>query len=335
MLVLQCRSASLAKMGRLLGSRYTETEGFVTSQSHSTEMSSTQAKTGSSEATEEVKVPNVVPKSNPKEQAKMEAMMGRLSDEKQQNLFILDQTGKTEVFKKPESVSTGELNLKAVPIVYIKNCKGGNYTFDRRTTKIFVENCTDCTIAVNENVLTNTIEAWKGKNLTINLTVECKTIQLDMLDNVKVNYSKVAHLGCLIWNQLENFGMSFADSKERSHTSGLKECKAKWEDSNEVDQFIVRLHEGKILEERCIRLKNGHLSTEREAIEWDKRNTLARDKYMEKFMKDAGIHLNKSQVQAKLKPNEPCHCNSGKKYKKCCMNLKVAEGTTGTIVYKK
>eukprot|EP00457_Paulinella_chromatophora_P009185 gb/GEZN01009241.1/.p1 GENE.gb/GEZN01009241.1/~~gb/GEZN01009241.1/.p1 ORF type:complete len:302 (+),score=55.17 gb/GEZN01009241.1/:36-941(+) len=285
---------------------------------------------------EEVKVPNVVPKRDPKEQQKMEAMMGRLKDEKQQNLFIVDQTGKTETFDAPSESQDGVLNLKAVPIVYMKNCKKGNYTFNRRTTKFFIENCEDVTVTVNQNVLTNTIEAWKGGGLTLNVNTDCKTLQLDMLKKVAVTFKQHEHMGCIVWNQLEDFAVQFADRKDQSVSSGLEEAKKKWQDSNEVDQFIIRFHDGKCLEERCIRLKNGHLSTEREAIDWDKRNTTARQKYMDQFMKEAGIHLNKSEGKAKLKPNDPCSCNSGKKYKKCCMNLKTAEGIAGkTVVYKK
>ena len=29
-----------------------------------------------------------------------------------------------------------------------------------------------------------------------------------------------------------------------------------------------------------------------------------------------------AKVSAKVKPNEPCPCGSGKKYKKCCMGKK-------------
>jgi hypothetical protein len=261
----------------------------------------------------------------------MEAMMGRLSDEKQKNLFLVDQTGKTETFEAPE---TTEINLKSVPIVYIKNCKDGNYTFNRRTTKIFIENCENCTVTINQSVLTNTIEAWKGGKLSLNVNTECKTLQLDILKGVTVVYGEKAHMGSLVWNALDDFVLEFGDAKETTLKSGTAQVKEQYEDALEVDQFIVRFLSGKLTQERCIRLKNGHLSTEREAIEWDKRNTKAKEAYMNKFMKEAGIHLNKSEKKQKTKPNEKCPCNSGKKFKKCCMNIKTAEGTTG-VVYKK
>ena len=39
----------------------------------------------------------------------------------------------------------------------------------------------------------------------------------------------------------------------------------------------VRIVGDKILSELCIRLKNGHVSTEREAVVWEKRNEAAKD----------------------------------------------------------
>lgn len=250
-----------------------------------------------------------------------------------QNLFIVDQEEKTETFETPEG-SDGEINLKQVPIVYIKNCKNGNYTFNRRTTKIFIENCENCTVTVNEGVLTNTIEAWKGGKLTLVVNTECKTLQLDILNGVIVSFGKKDWLGALVWNQLKDLKVEFADSKELVLKTGDEQVKEEYEDSTSIDQYVIRFLEGKLTQERCIRLKNGHLSTEREAIEWDKRNTAAKEKYMQAFLKEAGIHLNKSE-KLKIKPNDKCPlCDSGKKYKKCCMNKKVAEGTSG-LTYKK
>lgn len=262
----------------------------------------------------------------------MEAMMGKLSDGKQSNLFIIDEVDKTQEFNEDEKAS-GEINLKTVPIVYIKNCKNGNYTFNRRTTKIFIENCENCTVTVRQNVLTNTIEAWKGKNLTLNVQVECKTVQLDILEGVKLSYDKGEYMAAVVWNEIATLDVSFADVPEAKIKSGTADMKTIYPDSTEVDQYILRFVDGKLLHERCIRLKNGHLSTEREAIDWDRRNTKAKEAYMQKFMKEAGIHLNKSEGKTKPKPNDKCTCGSGKKFKKCCMHLKEAEGTRN-ITYK-
>lgn len=66
-------------------------------------------------------------------------------------------------------------------------------------------------------------------------------------------------------------------------------------------------------------MKNGFLSTEREAVEWEKRNEIKKTAYVEEFLKSAGVHLNKSKGGKKVQPNEPCSCGSGKKFKKCTL----------------
>jgi len=44
---------------------------------------------------------------------------------------------------------------------------------------------------------------------------------------------------------------------------------------------------------------------------------VAREKYVDNFLKKSGLNLGKSEKQRRL-PNAPCDCGSGKKYKKCC-----------------
>jgi len=273
-------------------------------------------------------VPNVVPKMDPKEQAKMQAMFGNL--QKQHALYYLDDKDKTVVLE--DKIEEGEaLDLKKLPSIYIKNCKDSSYTFNQRVVKVLIEGCENVTVIMNGTVLTNTMEIWKCKNFTLKLNHEVRTLQLDMNSDFKVDFSKVAHLGSIVWNQLETTRVTFGDRKDLDLTTGFTEMKEKYPDSVFVsDQFIIRLIEGEILQERCVRLKNGYLSTEREAIDWDKRNIIKKDQYMQEFLKGAGIRLNKSQGAEEQKPNEKCACGSGKKFKRCCQGKKTATGIAGT-----
>jgi len=84
------------------------------------------------------------------------------------------------------------------------------------------------------------------------------------------------------------------------------------------------------LQERCVRLKNGYLSTEREAVDWERRNEKKKDEYMQNFLKEAGIHLKKAPgSDNQPKPNEKCPCGSGKKFKRCCEGKKKVTGLAG------
>lgn len=78
--------------------------------------------------------------------------------------------------------------------------------------------------------------------------------------------------------------------------------------------YEVLWKQGKLLTEQIIRLENGYPTTAREKKIYDDRQEEA----IQKLAKDAGITISKKKATGpKVKPNEPCHCGSGKKFKKC------------------
>jgi hypothetical protein len=276
-------------------------------------------------STKEVKVPNVKPKAAEGEEAKMEAFLEQMKAKKTINLVNLD--GKTHVEEAPAEPQT---DLKQIPTVIIKNCKNCTFTFNCRLAKVFMDNVSNCTVTFNGAILTRTGEFWHGDNLTININTQMKTLQLDMLETCTVNFDSKEHFKGIIWNQVTNLGVNFADSKTDNILTGWDQVLVDYPDSLlATEQFIVRFLKGKLTSEQCIRLRNGHLSTEREAVDWEKRNGLLRDRHMEKFLKNAGLHLNQDKNKVKQKPNAKCACNSGLKFKKCCMNKKEVTGLAG------
>jgi len=276
---------------------------------------------------EAVTVPNVAPKMDPKEQARLQAMFGNLKN--QHAHFWLDEDGKDSRLEQDLQEDTRD--LKKVPSLYIKNCKNGNYVINRRVTKVLIERCENVTVTLNENILTNTMEIWNCKNFNLKLNHEVRTLQLDMLSNIRIDFGKLVQMGAIIWNQMEDSTITYRDRKDLDFKTGFKEMKKLHPDSVfDTDQFIIRFIEGEILQERCVRLKNGYLSTEREAIDWDKRNIKKRDDYMQSFLKEAGIHLKKAPGQDDQQSrNEKCKCGSGKKFKRCCEGKKTATGVAG------
>jgi len=248
---------------------------------------------------------------------------------KQHAHFFVDEVGKDSRLEvDPTEDGT---DLKLVPAVYFKNCKDGHYLLNRRVKKVLIDRCENLTVILNNTILTNTMEIWNCKNFNLKLNFEVRTLQLDMLSDIKIEFAKPSHMGAIIWNQMENCSINFRDKKEHSVNSGFKEMKIKYPDSVfETDQFIIRFIEGEILQERCIRLKNGYLSTEREAIDWDKRNIKKRDAYVSDFLKEAGIHLKKAPgAETEVNRNAKCPCGSGKKFKRCCQGKTKVTGVVG------
>jgi len=208
--------------------------------------------------------------------------------------------------------------------LYFKNCVDGEYTIPHRSTKIYIEGCSNCTFNIDGAVLTNVLEMWKGDNNHLRMGTLLKTLQLDMMKKIRLTFHKKDHFhgGAVVWNQVEECALHFNDAHKHNLVTGFEHMKKLLPDSNAViDQFIVRfLHQDgveKLVPERCVRLKNGFLSTEREADDWEQRNVVAREKYVDNFLKKSGLNLGKSEKQRRL-PNAPCDCGSGKKYKKCC-----------------
>lgn len=285
-------------------------------------------------------VPNVAKKMDQKEQARIQAM---IANSKQENTTIIkDEADEKRTIEAKGVPAAGQaLDLKSIPTIYFNKCTNGNYTIDHRTTKIFIEDVKDTTIIINGKVLTSTIEAWKCENVTILINTKVKTLQLDISKSVTVAYDQLENFQCIVWQNLETIDLSFGDNKDYDVKTGFEHMKKTFPDSDVIiDQFIIRnlpdLNPKAVTAERCVRLKNGFLSTDREAEDWERRNTVAKEKFVGNFLKEGGIHLNKSEGK-KQKPNEACSCGSGKKFKKCCLNKKTASGLADgerEVVYK-
>jgi len=275
-------------------------------------------------------VPNVAKKMDPKEQARITAMIANSKEANTQ--IIKDEKDQKKTIESRGEQKAGEaLDLKSIPTIYFNKCSNGVYTIDHRTTKIFIEDVKDTTIIVNGKILTSTIEAWKCENVTIQLNTKVKTLQLDISKNLSVDYDSLENFQCIVWQNLDKLNLSFADNKDYDLKTGFENVKEKYPDSDiTIDQFIIRnlkdTNQEALSHERCVRLKNGFLSTEREASDWDQRNTLAKARFVDSFLKEGGIHLNKAEDGKKQKPNEACACGSAKKFKKCCQNKKQITG---------
>merc|ERR1719253_1395220 len=89
----------------------------------------------------------------------------------------------------------------------------------------------------------------------------------------------------------------------------------------ERTQFKVWLNSlGKLTCDKVIRLKNGFPSTKRE----DDEHISREEGKLDDLAKRMGVTVARKadSIGARVKPNEPCPCGSGQKYKKCCQNGK-------------
>lgn len=240
-----------------------------------------------------------------KETQKLQAMMG--SNKQQDAKFVLNEENQTKVLD--ENSHPGSATI------YIKGCKDSHYTIDSLCTKVLVESCTNVKVTLNKKIITNMVDVWKCENVDLFVNTNVGTLQADVCKKLNVQVQSKDLFKNLVWAGVHDLTLAFDDAPEHKLQTGFNEMKVQYPDIVEdIDQFITRFHKDKLLTEQIVRLKNGYPTTEREAKEFDRRQEEA----IQKLAAEAGITISrKKPVGPKVKPNEPCTCGSGKKYKKC------------------
>jgi len=170
---------------------------------------------------------------------------------------------------------------------------------------------------------------WKCNDCVINANTKISTIQLDLVKKVKVEYDKKkADYHSIVWAGVHDLDLSFKDAPDHKLITGfshMKESGVYPDLKEELDQFIIRFIDGKLLSEQIVRLQNGYPTTEREAKFFD----AEQKKKEEALMKQAESLLKMVNKKHLVDPkfahvgrNDPCPCKSGKKFKKCCESKK-------------
>jgi len=239
-----------------------------------------------------------------KEQKKMNAMLGGHKD----NVVKSIANEKDQPLRKlTDHASNASL--------YFKNCQNSEYSIDELCTKVFIEGCSNCKFTLNGKIVTSTVDTWKCDDLELNINTPVGTLQVDVCKKLNVTYDKKEYLQTLVWAQAFDLSIDFKDGPQHKMVTGFEQEKANHPNlALDVDQFIVRFVKEKLLSEQIVRLHNGYPTTEREAIEFERRQ----EENLKKMAKEMGISIGKKKPTGpKVKPNEPCTCGSGKKFKKC------------------
>jgi len=219
----------------------------------------------------------------------------------------LNETGQKTTFEEDSFPPTATL--------YFKNCNDCEYVVDSMSTKILFEGCSNVKVTFNKKIVTGLVDIWKCNNFSFESNSKVGTLQLDICKGVTGHFKTMDLFSQCVWAGVFDLKFSFGDSDQKMETGFDKQQKDHAVALHEqVDQFIVRFVKEKLQCELIVRLTNGFPTTEREAREFDRRQ----DDNMRKLAEQAGITIAKKKSTTK-KPgqNEPCHCGSGKKYKKC------------------
>eukprot|EP01117_Protostelium_nocturnum_P009610 TRINITY_DN342_c0_g1_i1.p1 TRINITY_DN342_c0_g1~~TRINITY_DN342_c0_g1_i1.p1 ORF type:complete len:260 (+),score=95.73 TRINITY_DN342_c0_g1_i1:242-1021(+) len=245
------------------------------------------------------------------DEKRLQAQLGNAQN--QQATYVLNETNEKRTYQDGAFLPTSTL--------YFKNCNNCEYIIDSMSTKVLIESCNNVSITINQKVVTGLVDIWKCENVSFETAVKVGTLQVDMCKGVKTVYKKKDDMVTIVWAGVESLDISLLDTGDQLSTgfSKMKEENQALNLKEDVDQFIVRHLNNKIECELIVRLSNGFPTTEREASAFDKRQ----EENLRKLASDAGITLGKKKGPKKPGQNEPCHCGSGKKYKKCHFNLDV------------
>lgn len=164
-------------------------------------------------------------------------------------------------------------------VLYLRNCSNCHFTVNVHSTKVIssfscdafplsrfkqvmLEGLVGCYVELAGKVITSTAEAWKCTDTE--LVAKTKLAwQMDLSKNVKLRYERASDLVQIVWAGMDDFSLEFECGSHPKLDMGLAQMREEFKgDVNaEVDQFIVRVVEGKLLHERIVRLPNGFPTT--------------------------------------------------------------------------
>eukprot|EP01091_Cochliopodium_minus_P014224 TRINITY_DN4798_c0_g1_i2.p1 TRINITY_DN4798_c0_g1~~TRINITY_DN4798_c0_g1_i2.p1 ORF type:complete len:189 (-),score=77.41 TRINITY_DN4798_c0_g1_i2:87-653(-) len=177
------------------------------------------------------------------------------------------------------------------------------------------------------------IELWNCDNVTLIINTNVKTLQIDQNNGVDIVYDKKDDFHQIVWAGCNTSSLKFNDLEQdiKFDFDSLKK-----ENENlrkDIDQWVVRIIDGKLINEKVVRLDNGYPTTQRERDDFDKLQKKNDQAYLNKVremvkenpnllkgLKKTNKNQTKVNTSKKIGRNDPCPCKSGKKYKVCCAN---------------
>ncbi len=242
------------------------------------------------------------------------------------------QSMKAYANQEGEKVLVEDDSCNAQTTLVFSSCVDCEYTLKAYAAKIFVQNCENITlhIAPESKVLTETIEVHRCVSTSLDIMSRIGTLQIDQsvdcsaMFDTSNNFGNPSMIrkgrefgkdGRVVWAGCENLVVKIGDREVVCDFENEKEKDLTVD--MERSQFKVSLDaKGYLRSEKVVRLDNGFPTTKREEEEHKRREEAA----LQGLAQRMGITINRKEesVGKKCKPNDPCTCGSGKKYKKCC-----------------
>jgi hypothetical protein len=229
------------------------------------------------------------------------------------------------------TLALGEARVKPKDTLVFKNCHQCHFTIDAYSTKVHIDDCTDCSFTFCGKVVSAVAEMYKCSNVTLDVRVPIKTLQIEGCDTVRATFDSLDSFHSVVWAGTKALdltvpGVAQADTVHIG-VDVLRACHPNMEIRDDIDQFITRVVGDELLSERIVRLDNGFPTTERERKAFEEKQ----EANARAFAKNAGLKLVRTEHKEEKAParNSICPCEIGtkehKKYKHCCGAVKKEE----------
>lgn len=173
--------------------------------------------------------------------------------------------------------------------VHVRNCSDCKLTIPAslKTVKVFFEGCKNTRLALQAEMVTETLEVWRCDNSCVAIMAKTGTIQADICTGtLKINYESEAYMGSIYHAGVETMEVSFGDAttshitkaaelfaqqsqaeKEAAEKALAKSKGAVMAQTADESQFVTHFVKGEIMTERVVRGADEYPSTLRELKE--------------------------------------------------------------------
>jgi len=141
-------------------------------------------------------------------------------------------------------------------LVFFKNCINCNLELQNECTKVIIEGCNDSQFHIKSQVVTNMCEVINCNNVIINIHTPIYTVTVDACKNVKVTFQSAYLMKMLVTTKSEGVTLKVAEDELHEVKHDIN--------SNDLDQYLTRIVQGKILTELVLRECEGMFTTARE-----------------------------------------------------------------------
>jgi hypothetical protein len=208
-----------------------------------------------------------------------------------------------------------ETNLHDDQVIVFTDCKASTFRVTSHCVKIFIERCHGCTFRFEGRIITSTIEVDRCEECNVLCSTKVGTLQCEQSKRMNLVYAAKELLGkgWIVWAGCFMLRVQVGEDLMRCDFGLTKSV-----DSTvnvERTQFKISYDSlGKLVCDKIIRLANGYPTTRAE----DEEHTRRKEEKLKMMADRMGITIHRKGGKIKVKPNAPCPCGSGKKFKKCC-----------------